>query len=492
MAGTRLERFTVMVLLATLVVGYPRLLHSASTDNKQSRLPDNITNLIPTAVIGSGPAGYSAALYTVRAKIPTVIFAGPEPRGTLNQVQYIENWPGKPKMSGSAAMEELEEQVRHFGANILYETIKRVDFNQWPFLLETNDGEEFHALSVIIATGGISKKLDVPGANEYWGKGVGACTICDAPFNKGHDVIIVGGGDTAVQRALQISAYAKQVTMLVPEKKLSACPSYTESLKETPNIMVKLNCTIDTIKGNQKTVTSATVRNIKSGQTDELPVRAVYFAIGYTPQSEIFKPFLATDKDGYIIVKGRSQKTSVLGVSAAGNVVDNEYRKTGVATGQGICAGMDTISFLESLGFTAHRLGQLSSRFYTQKTQEAGSIDTINSNSELEQLILTSEQPIAITFFSPQCPFCVQLMPATEQLAHEMKNELNFYKLDAAKNAELVEKYSIVGIPTIIIFNNGKEIQRITNIHDRDDLKRRLTAALAKAKASETSESSSL
>jgi len=469
-------RIPIVARIGTLIA---LLIHCSLQSNNQLHLPKDLNNVLPVAIIGSGPAGLSAALYTARAKIPTYVFTGPAPRGTLNQVQSIENWPGKRKMSGSTAMEELEAQIRKFQTHMLYKTIKKVNFKKWPFELEANDGTTFNALAVIIATGGATKKLPIPGADKYWGKGVGSCTICDAPFNKGQNVIVVGGGDTAAQRALQIAAYAKNVTMIVKNDKLTACPTYQEYLSKAPNISIKPSTAIEKIDGNNKTVTGATIKDLKTNQTTNLPVKAVYFSAGYKPVSDLFASYIDTNKKGYIIVEGRTQKTSIPGVFAAGNVVDPLYRKTAVAIGQGVCAGMDAISFLESLGFTSQQLAKLSSQFYTPTDNAYGSLPTITTNSQLEQVILTAEVPVVIVFFSPQCPYCVHLMPTTESLAHTLKTKARFYKIDAGNQPELIEKYGIDAIPSIIIFNNGVEAKRILNIQDKADLTKRLTEGVA-------------
>lgn len=248
-------------------------------------------NLIPVAIIGSGPAGLTAALFTARAKIKTIVFAGHEPGGQLTGVKRIENWPGKKRMEGSVLMKELQEQAAHFGAEMIYETIKRVDFTQWPFKLISNEGKEVHALAVIIATGGLPKKLEIPGVDEYWGKGIGTCAICDAPFNKDQEVIVVGGGDPAGEVALQLAAYAKKVTMVSSEERLQACATVQDYLKEANNIEILTGLTPEKVVGDGTSITSLAVKNMK-GQELHIPTKALYFVIGYKPITNILSRIL--------------------------------------------------------------------------------------------------------------------------------------------------------------------------------------------------------
>ncbi len=193
-------------------------------------------------MIGSGPTGLSAALFTARAGFKTVVLAGSQPGGHLSEISTIENWPGTPKMKGADLGQELERQAAEFGAHMLKDNAKDIDLSQWPFKIHTTDGTTLTALTIIAATGGEPKRLNVPGMETYWGKGVGVCTICDAPLNKGQTVIVVGGSDTAAERAMQLAPFAKQVIMVVREPQLPGKVAQVQKyLNEYDNISTMLN-----------------------------------------------------------------------------------------------------------------------------------------------------------------------------------------------------------------------------------------------------------
>ncbi|MBI2775509.1 FAD-dependent oxidoreductase [Candidatus Dependentiae bacterium] len=326
-------------------------------------------NLVPVAIIGGGPAGLSASVYTARAQFRTVVFGGMEPGGELTGVKLIENWPGREGSTGAQLIDDLTKQAKHFGAMLVNQAITKVDFSQWPFVLTLDDGTIIHALAVIIASGGIARRLDIPGVEKYWGKGVGSCTICEAPFYKDKDVAVVGGGDTSGERALQLAAYAKNVYLIVRESRLQACATVQDYLKKAKNIHIYVNTKLEQISGDDDAVTSMVIREGKN-ETQQIPINGLYFAIGYIPNSALFKTKLAVDNQGFIKVEPQTQKTTMPGIFAAGNVAasDKEYGKASVASGSGVKAGMDTISFLEKIGFTQEQAEKTAPRFYQPPT----------------------------------------------------------------------------------------------------------------------------
>ncbi len=427
-------------------------------------------NVIPVVIIGSGPAGLSAALYTARAKIKTVVFAGHEPGGTLNQVMHIENWPGKKKIKGSTLMHELEDQAKQFGAEIIYETINKVDLTKWPFTLISNEGTEVHAFTVIITTGGIAKKLEVPGVDEYWGKGIGSCAICDAPFNKDQDVVVVGGGDPAAEIALQVAAYAKKVTMCVEEKRLPACATVQDYLKAAKNIHILTSTRIDKILGDGTTLTSVSTTNTATDKKMLLPTKALYFGIGYKPISNIFKPSIETDKDGYIVLQGRSQKTSLPGIFAAGMVEDKVYGKAGIASGNGIKAALDAISFLESIGLTPYIAKKMEPQFFIAQKRKTSALKIIKYEQELKRLLRQSSIPVVIDFFAPYCPSCIHLMPVIERLAADNSKKIDFVKVDVDQSPDIAKSLAITAIPSFVVFEQGKEVSRFNQANTKESL----------------------
>lgn len=309
-------------------------------------------------VIGGGPAGLNAALYFARAKIPALTFTGDIPGGQITTTTYVENWPGILKIWGYEAVEVLQKQVEHFGGVLVNESISSVDFSTWPRILYTESGKKIRALAVVVATGSSAKKLGVEGEDEYWARGVSKCALCDAPclqeYGKEPDkrVVVVGGGDTAVEEAVQISAYAKEVIILVRKNRMRAAASMQERLAEYPKISVVYNQDVRKIIGDGKKVTSVVLEDSVTGEITTMPIDALFLAIGNTPRTEIFKGQLDCDRLGHIIIQGRSLETTVRGVFAAGDVEDSKWRQISIALGHGAQAALEAIEFLQDHGYS--------------------------------------------------------------------------------------------------------------------------------------------
>ncbi len=328
-----------------------------------------VKNLIPIAVIGSGPAGLSAALYGARAAVRTMVFEGRNPGGQLTETAYVENLPGAPRLLGSELIEAMRKQAESFGAVCVSDTIVEVDFSQWPFLLKTESGNEVYALTVIIATGAkpcfLSDSHDTPGEKTYWGQGgVSTCAVCDAPFYKDQKVVVVGGGDSAVEEATYLTSYADSVTMLVRGPALRAAPTMQDRLKGSQKITVLYNTAVEEIVGNGTSVTGVRIVNTRENTHADLSVDGVFLAIGHYPNSDIFKKWIATDKEGYIVAGPHDQQTSLPGIFTAGDVSDKVYKQAGVAAGNGIKAALDAYAFLQAQGYSEAFVKEIESNYY--------------------------------------------------------------------------------------------------------------------------------
>jgi thioredoxin reductase (NADPH) len=434
----------------------------------------SVKNLVPVVVIGSGPSGLSAALYTARAKFKTIVFTGAQPGGELTGVREIENWPGKEKLTGIHAVDDLTAQAQHFGAEIINDTVKTINLKKWPFEITTEDGKTVNALAIIFATGGIAKKLKVPGALEYWGKGVGSCTICEAPFQKGKDVTVVGGGDTSADRALQLSAYANNVYLVVREPRLTACGTVQDYLKKATNIHILLNTQLLEIKGNDDGVSAMVTKNLKTNKDTETPIKALYFAIGYQPNSDLIKSSVKTDKEGFIVVEPYGQKTNMPGIFAAGNVAlsDKAYGKAGVATGSGVKAGMDAIEFLENIGFVSEVAEKMESQFFVDEHAQTP-IKGITTKEELTRTI--GEHPnkyILIDFYGEYCPMCRKMMPTLQTLAKERAENLVIIKAEQTKSAALTKQFNVTSVPCLFLLKNGKKVWECKDTIDATQLEK--------------------
>jgi thioredoxin reductase (NADPH) len=309
-------------------------------------------NVIPVAVLGSGPAGLTAALYTTRAKIHTVVFTGAMPGGQLTNTTFVENWPGIKKKYGYEIMQTLREQVEEYEAVIVEDSIIDVDFHQWPFKLFTESGSSLNALSVVIAMGSAPRRLSVPGELEYWGKGVTPCAVCDCAFFKNKDVVVIGGGDAAVEEALQLASYAKTVTLLVRNNRMRAARRMQAKLDDYSNVTIVYNKQVLEILGDGSTVTGIKLQDIESQETNVVSAQGVFLAIGHNPNTDLFKPYIQITKSGYIELKSCSQGTSITGVFAAGDVEDAKFRQAVVASASGCKAGLEAVEWLRDIGLT--------------------------------------------------------------------------------------------------------------------------------------------
>ncbi len=300
-------------------------------------------------IIGAGPAGYTAGIYTARAELDPIIFAGPEPGGQLTMTTEVENFPGFSNgIQGPELMEEMRKQAERFGAKIKYETVNKVDFSQRPFRIWADSGE-YQAHAVIIASGASAKLLGLESEKKLIGRGVSTCATCDGYFFRGQEIAIVGGGDSAMEEAIFLTKFATKVTVIHRRDQLRASKIMQERAFKNEKIEFKWNSVVKDIKDVEAgKVTAVVLENVKTGEISELPVSGLFIAIGHKPNTEIFRGQVEMDEAGYIITKERTQ-TSVEGVFAAGDVADHVYRQAITAAGMGCQAALDAERYLSSL-----------------------------------------------------------------------------------------------------------------------------------------------
>lgn len=303
---------------------------------------------IKCLIIGSGPAGYTAAIYASRANLSPVVYEGSQPGGQLTTTTEIDNFPGYPMgVTGTVLMEDLKKQAERFGAEVRYGVVSKVDFSERPFKVEINSEKEILADTVIIATGAVAKYLGLPSEEKFKGSGVSACATCDGFFYRKRDVAVVGGGDTACEEATYLAGLCNKVYLIVRRDVLRASKAMQDRVMNTPNIEILWNTSTKEILGDEFGVTGAALVNNKSGEESEIKIHGFFLAIGHHPNSEVFKPYIETNAEGYIVTDGKSQKTSVPGVFAAGDVQDPVYRQAIAAAGSGCRAAMDAEKFLQ-------------------------------------------------------------------------------------------------------------------------------------------------
>jgi thioredoxin reductase (NADPH) len=307
---------------------------------------------IKCLIIGSGPAGYTAAIYAARADMKPVMYTGMQMGGQLTTTTEVDNFPGYPQgTDGNAMMEDLKIQAERFGTDVRFGLITKVDFSKEEGGIHKviiDENKHVEAETVIISTGATAKYLGLESEDRLKGGGVSACATCDGFFYKGQDVVVVGAGDTAAEEATYLSNICSKVTMLVRRDEMRASKAMQHRVAKTENIEVLFNTEVDEVLGEQ-VVEGVRVVNNQSGDKKEIPVTGMFVAIGHTPNTTIFNGVLDMDNSGYLITEGKSTKTNLPGVFAAGDVQDKEYRQAVTAAGTGCMAALDAERYLGAL-----------------------------------------------------------------------------------------------------------------------------------------------
>ncbi|MGB5361563.1 MAG: thioredoxin-disulfide reductase [Eudoraea sp.] len=307
---------------------------------------------VKTLILGSGPAGYTAAIYAARADLNPLMYTGMEPGGQLTTTTEVDNFPGYPEgIDGPTMMVQLQQQAERFGTEVRIGMATAVDFSKEVggiHKVTIDDSKVIEAETVIISTGATAKYLNIPSEQRLRGGGVSACAVCDGFFYKGQDVAIVGGGDTAAEEASYLANICNKVTMLVRKDFMRASKAMQHRVNSLPNIDLRYNSEVDEVLGDQ-VVEGLRIVNNKTGVKEEIPITGFFVAIGHKPNTEIFKGQLEMDETGYLITHGKSTKTSKPGVFASGDVQDKEYRQAVTAAGTGCMAALDAERYLATI-----------------------------------------------------------------------------------------------------------------------------------------------
>ena len=317
-----------------------------------------MTNSISTrlAVLGSGPAGYTAAIYAARAGLQPVLIQGITPGGQLTTTTDVENYPGfRDVIQGPWLMEEMQAQAEHVGTKVVWDHISKVDFSRRPFILTGDSGTEFHADAVVIATGAQAKWLGLPSEEHMKGRGASACATCDGFFYRGKKVAVIGGGNTAVEEALYLTNHSHDVTLIHRRDSLRAEKILQDRLFANEKIKVIWDSEVVEFVGggDPEALVGLDIRNKRTGEVSRIEVEGAFVAIGHTPATELFVGQLQLDQEGYIKVEPGTTKTSVEGVFASGDVMDKIYRQAVTAAGTGCMAALDAEKFLAAQEYEA-------------------------------------------------------------------------------------------------------------------------------------------
>ncbi len=307
---------------------------------------------IECLIIGSGPAGYTAAIYASRADLKPVMYTGMQMGGQLTTTTEVDNFPGYPDgTDGTMMMEDLKKQCERFGTDVRFGMVTKVELSEEVggiHKVEVDGSKQIEAESIIISTGASAKYLGLENEQRLIGGGVSACATCDGFFYKGQDVVVVGGGDTAAEEATYLAKLCSKVTMLVRRDEMRASKAMQHRVNKTENLEVLYNTELDDVLGDT-VVEGVRVVNNQTGEKHEIPVMGLFIAIGHKPNTDLFKGVIDMDETGYLITKGKTTKTNIPGVFAAGDVQDKEYRQAVTAAGTGCMAALDAERYLASL-----------------------------------------------------------------------------------------------------------------------------------------------
>ena len=422
-------------------------------------------------IIGSGPAGYTAAIYAARANLKPLMFEGYQvggvPGGQLMTTTEVENFPGFAEgITGPQLMAQMRRQAERWGTEMLTEDVVSVDLSQRPFRVRSRN-LTVQAHSLIIATGATAKRLNLPSEGTFWNKGISACAICDGtvPMFKNKPLAVIGGGDSAAEEAVYLTKYGSHVHLLVRRDRLRASKTMQDRVLNNPNITVHWQTIVTDVEGDTW-LTGLRLANASTGVVSQLPVRGLFYAIGHTPNTQLFQEQLDLDKGGYITVQPGTVKTSVDGVFAAGDVQDRDYRQAVTAAGTGCMAALLAERFL-----TAHNLGQEFRQSPAPETaaeqderEENKSVDpsiafeaqqTRHSGSyALRKLYHESDRLIVVKYVAPTCGPCHVLKPILNKVIDEFEGRIHYVEIDITVDPDIAESAGVTGTPTVQFFKD--------------------------------------
>jgi thioredoxin reductase (NADPH) len=454
---------------------------------------------IPTienvVIIGSGPAGYTAAIYAARANLKPFMFEGFQvgglPGGQLMTTTEVENFPGFPEgMQGPQLMQRMKEQAIRWGAELVTEDVEFVDFSQRPFVIRSSD-REVRAHSVVIATGATAKRLGLPCEHQFWSRGISACAICDGatPIFRGSDLAVVGGGDSAAEEAVYLTKYGSHVHLLVRGEKMRASKAMQDRVLNNNKITVHWNTEILDVFGEADHMKGVKLKDKQTNAETELHVKGLFYAIGHTPNTSLFHGQIDLDEVGYIVTKPGSVETNVEGVFAAGDVQDHEYRQAITAAGTGCMAAMLAERWLSSHGLIQefHQTTEAETHPATapQKKTEVEQESEFDPSATrhigsyaLRKLYHESDRPILVLYSSPQCGPCHTLKPILGKVIDEYDGKVHYINIDIEQDPDIAEAAGIIGTPTVQLFKLKEKVGELKGVKQKSQYREAIAAQL--------------
>ena len=451
-----------------------------------------VENLV---IVGSGPAGYTAAIYAARANLNPLLVTGFQrggiPGGQLMTTTHVENFPGFPDgVLGPDLMDLMKSQATRWGTRLLEADADRIDLSQRPYRIEA-EGQVIETQSVIIATGASANRLGLPNEERFWSKGISACAICDGatPQFRNEELAVVGGGDSACEEAVYLTKYGSHVHLLVRSDQLRASAAMSDRVQANPQISVHWNTQVSDVQG-EDWLSSLKLQRRDSGLSEELPVRGLFYAIGHTPNTELVCQQLDCDPTGYLVTQPGRPETSMEGVFAAGDVADGEWRQGVTAAGSGCQAALAAERWLSH-----HNLATLVSRDQaepakaeTPQIMEETTEATYDANARwqkgsyaLRKLYHDSNRPLLVVYTSPSCGPCHVLKPQLKRVLDELHGEAQGIEIDIEADQDIAQQAGVNGTPTVQLFFDKQLKQQWRGVKQRSEFMDSIRSVLSKA-----------
>ncbi|MEG3842946.1 thioredoxin-disulfide reductase [Microcoleus sp. herbarium14] len=453
---------------------------------------ETVENLV---IIGSGPAGYTAAIYAGRANLKPVVFEGYQmggiPGGQLMTTTEVENFPGFPEgITGPQLMDRMKAQAARWGSQLYTEDVIYVDLSQRPFTVRSED-REIKTHTIVIATGATAKRLGLPSEHVFWSHGISACAICDGatPIFKGVDLAVIGAGDTAAEESIYLTKYGSHVHMLVRRGQMRASKAMQDRVLSNPKITVHWNTeTVDILGEPGGKMDGVRLRNIETGAESDLLVKGLFYAIGHTPNTQLFQGQLELDEVGYIATKHGSVETSVEGVYAVGDVQDHEFRQAITAAGSGCMGAMLAERWL-SLNGLAQEFHQTEESHKPATAPETPKVRATSENFDIKEtrheggyalrkLFHDSDRLIVVKYGAPTCGPCHSLKPILSKVVDEFDGKIHYVEIDIEEDPEIAENAGVTGTPTIQYFKDKALVTELKGVKPKSQYRELIASNL--------------
>jgi thioredoxin reductase (NADPH) len=440
-------------------------------------------------IIGSGPAGYTAAIYAARANLKPLLFEGLQkggiPGGQLMTTTEVENFPGFPEgITGPELMAQMKAQAERWGSETYTEDVIEVNLKERPFTVRSTE-REVKTHSIIIATGATAKRLGLPSEATYWSSGISACAICDgaSPLFREQELVVIGGGDSAAEEAVYLTKYGSHVHLLVRRDEMRASKAMQDRVINHPQVTIYWNTEPIDVFGSNNRLEGVKVRNNKTGEEKDLPAAGLFYAIGHTPNTELFKGQLDLDTVGYIVVKPGTVETNIAGVYAAGDVQDHEYRQAITAAGTGCMAALTAERWLSAANLIQEYHQKPGAENPTpQPEKETIVVDTeatfaLNQTRHwggyaLRKLFHESDRLLIVKYVSPNCGPCKVLKPILDKVVDEYEGKIHFIEIDIDADPEIAKMGGVIGTPTIQFFKDKELLTEMRGVKQKSDFRK--------------------